>query len=325
MAAVDPADFDRKIRAAFAPRSLGVWPTPLERRPDLGARLGVGELWIKREDRSSPVYGGNKVRGLEFLFRDIGPGDVALTLGGWGSTHCLAVARHARTLGAQTVVAQFPQGASETARVTARATAGAAAACFRSRSWLGFPRVWLQAWIQAGRLGRRRYIPGGGAVAAAVLGQALGALELGTQLETEPEVIVTPLGSGGTAAGLLLGCTWLGWRTRVVGVQVAPRVVANAARVRALVREARGLLASRNLLHPRLPDSWALRVVGGMGRRYGEPTPAGETARAWSAECGLTLDSTYGGKALAAVPGLSKEGVRRVVFWHTYADPGEQP
>ena len=42
---------------------LGEWPTPVERiepTPD-GFR---GELWVKRDDRSSLHYGGNKVRKL---------------------------------------------------------------------------------------------------------------------------------------------------------------------------------------------------------------------------------------------------------------------
>ena len=67
--ALDSADFDRKLRAAFRPCCLGTWPTPLEAHPALATLTGVPKVWVKREDQSSAVYGGNKVRGLEFLFR----------------------------------------------------------------------------------------------------------------------------------------------------------------------------------------------------------------------------------------------------------------
>lgn len=279
---------------------------------------------MKREDRSATVYGGNKVRGLEFLFSDLRPGDTVVTIGGWGSTHCLATARHARALGARAVLAQFPQGSSESGALTARASERAADRCLRARTWTGFPATWLRAWALAGRLGRRRYIPGGGATAAAVLGHALGCLELADQLPHAPDAIVTPLGSGGTAAGLLLGCEWLGWGTRVVAVRVAPALAANGWRVRWLAARAGRLLTIREVppRPPHGPTRPSLMVIDGMGPGYGYPTAAGEEARAWGRACGLIVDSTYGGKALAVLPALARMGMERTVFWHTYADPG---
>src|SRR6266699_778823 len=58
-----------KIRTAFAPRSLGAWPTLLEPQPPLARALGLEALWLTRED----LAGGNKVRGLEFLFANVAP------------------------------------------------------------------------------------------------------------------------------------------------------------------------------------------------------------------------------------------------------------
>ena len=48
------------------PISLGTWPTPVERAPRLAARLGLAELWFKRDDLSGLGGGGNKVRKLEY-------------------------------------------------------------------------------------------------------------------------------------------------------------------------------------------------------------------------------------------------------------------
>ncbi|HEX4560684.1 MAG TPA: pyridoxal-phosphate dependent enzyme, partial [Gemmatimonadales bacterium] len=193
----------------------------------------------------------------------------------------------------------------------------------------GFPFAFFQAWIAAGRLGRRVYIRGGGATPLAVLGHLLAALEVGRQLESPPDAIVTPLGSGGTAAGLLLGCSLLGWPTKVVAVRVAPRVVSNRWRIEGLVRGARRLLLERGIPLPHIPTpprlsftSPRLWVVNGMGSGYGVVSAAGEAGRQWGAESGLVIDSTYGGKTLALLPEIARAGCRRVVFWHTYAAPG---
>src|SRR2546430_15308796 len=85
MAVSDPERLTRKIRAALAPCSLGQWPTPLEPvPPPLARALGLEALWVKREDRSSPRYGGDKGRGLGFLLAGAPPGGGVGTGGGAG-------------------------------------------------------------------------------------------------------------------------------------------------------------------------------------------------------------------------------------------------
>jgi 1-aminocyclopropane-1-carboxylate deaminase/D-cysteine desulfhydrase-like pyridoxal-dependent ACC family enzyme len=313
----------RIIRGAFSPRCLGRWPTPLERADSLGAAVGLDALWLKREDRSAPAYGGNKVRGLEFLLAEAPPDAVCLTVGGTGSTHCLATAVHARAAGLRSALAQFPQPESEWARATAAALAGYADVVCRARSRAAFPAAVMRAWLAARRLGRCWWIAGGGASAWGVAGQMLGALELREQLREPPDAVLVPLGSGGTAAGLLLGFAALGWSTRVIGVRVAPRAAANQLRVAALAWAARRLLRARGITVPAPRHS--VRVVHGLGRGYGHSTAAGESARGVGAEHGVVLDSTYGGKAFAAAAGLAALGYRRVVFWHTFAAPVVSP
>ena len=49
--------------------ALGDFPTPVESLAGLSRELGVSsDGWVKRDDISSPSYGGNKVRTLELLF-----------------------------------------------------------------------------------------------------------------------------------------------------------------------------------------------------------------------------------------------------------------
>jgi len=314
---VDAAVLATKIRAAVGPCSLGVWPTPLEPAPSLARAVGARGLWLKREDRA----GGNKVRGLEFLLADAPRGTVFVTVGGTGSTHCLATAFHGRSLGHRTALAQFPQPDTDASRAIAAATARVADVVIRTRTRAGLPLAVVRAWVRARQFGTPRWIPGGGAHPRAVLGHLLAALELATQLDGPPDTIVVPLGTGGTAAGVAVGVAWLNWPTRVIAVRVAPRLVANRWRIAGLARRAALLLEARDPQF-RIPHSTLrIQVLDGLGSGYGHPSPAGERARVLAADHGLTLDPTYGAKAFAALMHLAPGNVQRVVFWHTFAWP----
>ena len=309
---MDAAAFASKIRSAFAQCSLGAWPTPLDAAPALARVTGASELWLKREDLS----GGNKVRGLEFLLAAARPGTVFVTIGGTGSSHCLSTATHARRLGFRIVVAQFPQPDTDASRAVAEATARAADLVVQARSQLTLPWAVLRALAHARRLGAARWIPGGGAHPRAVVGHVLAALELPAQISEPPDAIVVPLGTGGTAAGILLGVAYLGWPTRVVAVRVAPRLVANRWRTTRLALGAARILEAADRQF-RVPHSaFRIEVVDGLGAGYGHPSPAGERARLTAAAHGLRLDPTYGAKAFAEIPAK-----QRVIFWHTFAWP----
>src|SRR6266581_847351 len=199
---LDPSLVTRKIRAALGACSLGHWPTPLESAGPLATALGLEALWLKREDRSSARAGGNKVRGLEFLFAGAPTGTVFVTLGGTGSTHCLATAVHAAAAAGRAVLAQFPQPETSASRAVAAACRARAALVVHARARATLPLAVLDAWRRAGALGPRRWIAGGGAHPRAVVGHLLAGLELSSQLASPPDAIVLPLGTGGTAAGL---------------------------------------------------------------------------------------------------------------------------
>jgi D-cysteine desulfhydrase len=318
----DPDRVAGKIRAALAPRSLGLWPTPLEAHAALAAVAGLDALWLKREDRSAPGYGGSKVRGLEFLFADAPRGTAFVTIGGTGSTHCLATAVHARRLGAAAALAQFPQPHTDGAAAVAAACSAWAPVVVRPATRAGLPLAVVRAWRAAGRLGPRRWLPGGGAHPRAVIGHFLAGLELAAQLPAPPHAIVAALGSTGTVAGLTLAVAALQWPTTVVAVRVAPRLVANAWRARRLAGGARRLLARIGVA---VPVPRAPLVVHGLGAGYGYPTAAGEEARRVAQQLGLELDATYTAKAFAAVPALAPRGFRHIVFWHTFAPPPPPP
>ena len=312
------AEFATKIRTVFAPCSLGAWPTPLETQPALARALGLEALWLKRED----LAGGNKVRGLEFLLTGAPPRAVFVTMGGDGSSHALATARAAKTRGYRTAVALFAQPESDASRSVAAATDGSANVVVRASSVATLPWAVVRAWRAAYQLGggTPRWIPGGGADPRAVIGHVLATLELASQVDAPPDAIVLPLGTGGTAAGIALGVAWLGWSTRVIGVRVAPRFVANRWRTLRLARRAASLIQQAGIEFNVQRSSVRVDVVDGMGRGYGHPTEKGERARALAEGFGLRLDPTYGAKAFSVMMSPTYHAPR-TVFWNTFAWP----
>src|SRR5438132_628276 len=243
----------------------------------------------------------------------------------WSSDVCSSDLVHAAAAGGRAVLAQFPQPETPASRAVASACRARAALVVHAGARASLPLAVLDAWRRAGALGPRRWIPGGGAHPRAVVGHLLAGLELASQLASPPDAIVLPLGTGGTAAGLALAVTALGWPTRVVGVRVAPRIVANRWRAMWLARGAARLLARHDIRLPDPPSRLPLVVVDGLGEGYGHPTPEGEAAERLASEHGLTLDPTYGAKAFAFLLQRGTCNVQRVVFWHTFAVPVPQP
>ena len=95
--------------------ALGDFPTPID---DLApvmrdARLSA-PAYVKRDDRSSTVYGGNKVRTLEVLFAEALEGGAThvVSTGAFGTNHGVATALHAPRVGLDASALLFPQPAS---------------------------------------------------------------------------------------------------------------------------------------------------------------------------------------------------------------------
>src|SRR6266508_6636030 len=81
--------------------SLGEFPTPIEKLEGLGQAINTPNLYAKREDLSGKLYGGNKIRALEFLLGDaLRAGCEQVMAAGFpASCQALAQAIYARQLG----------------------------------------------------------------------------------------------------------------------------------------------------------------------------------------------------------------------------------
>ena len=302
---------------------LGEWPTPVEPFAGLDAP-GAERIWIKREDLASPRYGGNKVRKLEHLLA-VGSGPL-VAFGGLGSHHVLATAVHAAALGRECfgVLAEQPMTA-HTAAVLAL-NEGSCAGILRWRR----PRATLGV---IGRFAERiasgaggspsppRVLFPGGSSPTGTLGWVGGGLELAAQIAASacpvPDEIYVAYGSGGTAVGLALGLALAGVRSEVVAIRVATRLAGNYSYADLLARRTFALLAARADLGP-LPQL-RLRIEHAFaGPGYGHPTAAAEGAIRRARASAASLETTYTGKALAALLAAAGDGRTRM-FLDTYS------
>ncbi|MBX3270788.1 MAG: pyridoxal-phosphate dependent enzyme [Sandaracinaceae bacterium] len=282
-------------------------PTPIVPVPTLASKAGAA-IWIKADGRTSPRYGGNKVRKLEYLLGEaVAEGaDTVVTTGAAGSHHALATAIFASELRLRVHVVAFPQPWSAHAEHQLRAILHAGAEVHPVPSpALALPRA--QALAARLRLrGRRPHvIPPGGSSVAGVIGYVEAGLELSRQIEAgalpEPDAIFVALGTAGTAAGLAVGLAAAGVTSTIVGVRVVPRAIANRARIAELI--GRTVMRLKRL-DERFPDVAKparshVEIDGEeLGPGYGAETAVGRYAMRLAREhAGLSLDPTYTAKA----------------------------
>lgn len=309
-----PAIGDRLPRIALA-----ALPTPIERLAD--------DLWVKRDDLTSPEYGGNKVRKLEFLLGDARRRAATrlITIGAVGSHHALATTIHGRAAGFGVTAVLLPQPVTPHVSAVLRTMLAHGADVRLARTPLLVPWGMLRARL-AWRGEQVRVIPAGGSDARGTLGYVNAALELGQQVAAheapEPRTIHVAGGTLGTAVGLAIGAALAGLDTRVVAHRITSRAITNRRRLRKLVRHTLRLLRRSGAANLAGGDAVLERLRidhAQVGAGYGHATDAGQQALAWFAGHGIRLDPTYTAKAaagaLAAAADASDAGPR--LYWHT--------
>jgi D-cysteine desulfhydrase len=311
--------FERYPQASRIPHvPLAVLPTPVERLELLP------NLWIKRDDLTSPHYGGNKVRKLEFILAHARTRGATrlITAGAAGSHHALATTVFGRRLGFDVTLVLFPQPLTDHVRQILLTDHALGAELRFTRQMTLVPTA-----VTAARLGywreRVQVIAPGGSDPIGTLGYVNAALELGVQIEEgalpEPDLILVAAGTMGTAAGLAIGLTLLGARGRVVGTRITSRLVTNERALQRLIRDTCKLLGAHGI---RVDSSAAIGRVrlshDQVGPGYGRSTPAAEAAHALFAALNLELDPTYTAKAAAdLLQTHARAPDERALYWHT--------
>jgi D-cysteine desulfhydrase len=303
-------------------RPLAHGPTAVE--PCELPSIGRAGIFHKRDDRVSPLYGGNKIRRFEFLLADAERrgARTLVTVGGLASTQVMATILFGRHLGFEVRAALFDQPVTAFAR---RALLTDVAGGGKITHGGGYVGTTLGA-IAAYRGAERPYLVLPGASnPLANLGYVDAMLELGEQVRRgeapRPDVIVVPSGSAGTLAGLAVGASILRWPTLLVGVRIADLVACNRVTVRLLIEATARYLHKRSGRATRhaLGDVRVALHHGAIGPGYGHPTPEAIAAVPEVERLiGVPGEITYSGKGLVGLAAVAREHPRAtILYWHT--------
>ena len=298
----------------------------LERLP------GEGEVWLKDDGVFGGAWGGNKARKLEWILPDVRRRrrKTILTFGALATNHGLATALYAGEREIRTVLALVDQPLDDHVARQSTRIERSGACVHRTRGTVrtiaALPYLYARYTDWRG-LRPPYFLTVGGSSALGALGYVDAALELAVQVEQgdlpEPSHVLVALGSGGTAAGLVLGLGIAGLRTRVVAVQVNDRMPLDPARVARLARRARRLLERRGARIGTGPISAGdLRVEGRwLGAGYGHRTPEADNAIGVARDEGIALEPVYTGKTMAALLALRELrelAAGPLLYWHTH-------
>jgi D-cysteine desulfhydrase len=318
--------------------SLGEFPTPVQRLERLGTELGIGHLYIKRDDLSGKLYGGNKPRKLEFILGNAIRSGVreVMTFGGAGSNHALATTIYAQYVGLKSISMLVPQPNARYVRDNLLMghyygaelhSCGAELESVRNPPLVCLATMYqlIQRRLKSGCF--PYLIPPGGSSPLGVTGFVNAAFELRKQIANdempEPEYIYVACGTLGTAAGLLLGLRAAKLNSRVVSVRVTSEKFVNTRRMIKLINRTNSLIHSLDPSFPIFEFSVTDADIRHdyFGKRYALFTKEAMEAVSLMRECeGIKLDGTYTGKALAAlIDDAKNESLRgkSVLFWNT--------
>src|SRR3954471_17328382 len=195
---------------------------------------GDGErfrIWLKRDDHTGSELMGNKVRKLEYLMAEaVAEGAThVITCGGEQSNHARATALAAAQLGLKSLLilrTDDPESPpAPTGNILLDRLAGAELQWISRAAWRKRTQLLAEAAERVRRGGDRPYIvPEGGSNALGSWGYLRAAHELADDLAgiaspEQPVTVVYACGSGGTAAGLILGAKLLRFAER--GIRLA--------------------------------------------------------------------------------------------------------
>ncbi|MFX1328441.1 MAG: 1-aminocyclopropane-1-carboxylate deaminase/D-cysteine desulfhydrase [Promethearchaeota archaeon] len=317
-------------------------PTPIDRLYKLEKFLNLekGQIYIKRDDKNHKIYGGNKLRKLEFILGNTilkKKKKAIVTYGGIGSNHVLACAIICKMLNTPIQCNLFLYHQPLTWYVQRSLLLSD---YFGARLHLGKNDIssFIKAlffWIFHHK--NDFILPGGSLIFGrgtplGMLGFIDAILELNEQIKKkvipEPDVIYLACGTTGTAAGLVVGCKLLGLKTKVHAVAVYKDFLANASNLAKNANKAVKYLRKKDKDFPKIKitkDNFEL-IKGYLGSGYGVKTMKGQNAvdivfDLEGKEKGFILDTTYTGKAMAGMFDFLKKEENRdkiVLFWNTY-------
>ena len=187
--------------------NLAHLPTPLEK-----IKFHSREFLIKRDDYTGSDFLGNKIRKLEYLLYEAKKekADIIFTCGGDQSNHARATASAAAKLGLTTKLYLWGKEKKQAdGNLFLDKMYGAEIVYLSKKEFLNVDEIMTEERTKLVKNGKRVYvIPAGGSSTLGIWGYISLINELKKQIDIEKmDGIFSACGSGGTAAGLLVGAS----------------------------------------------------------------------------------------------------------------------
>ena len=318
-----------------AKADLGFYPTPLYRLNNLSKKLGIN-LYIKREDFSGQsLFGGNKIRKLEYLIGDVKEqgAEYVFTFGATQSNHAMQTVEACRKEGLKPILYLVayvePDEQDLRSKLLLDRILGAEVHVIlknpdETEAEMSARSVKLarEHMDKLAKEGHNCYeIPMGGASSIGSVGFIDGFVELAEQAAdtgVEFDYLVHATGSGGTMAGLVAGKKLLNHPIRILSFDVIGHDSSYLDSSAKLGNESLAWLGAKACLTAEDFEHDNQYFLPG----YEMPSEAGNDAiRLLAREEGLFLDPVYSGKAFAGMLDYIEKGKipqgSNVIFLHT--------
>lgn len=299
-------------------------PTPIRRLQHFSAQQNK-DIFCKDDSHISTIYGGSKVRKLEFILQDAldKKAKSLVTVGSWASHHILACAHFSKSFNLNLHAVVLAQPHSEMVDQAIHYSIRTGAQLHHAHNELIAAAKLVKTMCLLRLRGERPYfINLGGSSAPGVLGSVLAAYELLEQVKnaTAPKEgpIYIALGSGSTAAGLALGLTLADHPREIKAIQVTSRAVVNHFVLNRLL-----LAGAKQLVGPNYQKELAAKAAKlieindqFLGSGYGYSTEQSQRAIVEAQRDNLILDPIYTAKVMAAIQHTPPTGLP-ILYWHT--------
>lgn len=269
-------------------------PTPLEE-----IKFEGKSFFLKRDDLTGTELSGNKVRKLEYLMADAKKqkATIIFTSGGDQSNHARATVIAAKKIGLKTKLFlwgdknQKPNG-----NLFLDKMYGADIQFFNEKEYNNVNEIMFEQRMDLLKKKKNAYVfPGGGSTTLGIWGYVNFIEELKKQVDLRKiDSIVAACGSGGTAAGMLVGAALNKLNIKIVAVHV---LMTKKEMEKHILQLAEGCVLDYKLNCKINPDN--LVVVDGYSKEgYKKISqPKVKLIRKFSEETGILFDPAYTGKA----------------------------
>lgn len=308
--------------------------TPVEIMKNLQKKINSqANLFIKRDDLTNPIYGGNKARKLEFTMADIlvkGSKRI-ITGGGLGSHMTVAISAFAKQFNIPVDIVLIKQPVNEHVKSNLLLDKYFGANMEYSSNYISFAadiaKKYAEGWTKDNKM--PYIILPGDSNPLSDLGYVNAAFEMRKQIQEgkmpEPDYIFLAAGSCGTMAGLVAGLRLAGLKTKVVGVQVSDGFFTNENTVSGLANKTLEFIAKNSCVKTssmKIKENDFIMLHNYLGEGYGYSTSEAEsTLELLKKTENINLDITYTAKAMAAMIDFAKlpeNSNKNIVFLNTY-------